>query len=49
MKKTGRSKKNHWTAREIDHYCKTAEETLTKIKERFKYMEGKITLKEQMK
>jgi len=49
MKKIGRPKKNQWTAREIDRYCKGAEETLTKIKERFRYMEGKATLKEQMK
>ncbi len=49
MKKAGRSKNKNWTAREIEQYCKGANETLTKIKERFKYMEGKVTLKEQMK
>lgn len=49
MKKTGRSKNKHWTAMEIERYCKSAEETLTKIKEKFKYMEGKETLKESIK
>lgn len=49
MKKTGRSENKKWTAKEIDRYCKSAEQTLTKIKERFKYMEGKVTLKQQMK
>ncbi|MEF9427319.1 MAG: hypothetical protein L0956_09175 [Candidatus Mariimomonas ferrooxydans] len=49
MKKTGRSKNKNWTAREIEYYCKSAEQTLTKIKERFRYMEGKTALKGTIK
>lgn len=49
MKKSGVPKKNNWTAREIEQYCKSAEETLTKIKEKFKYMEGKEALKGPIK